>query len=154
MRGLLPAQEKAMTETQEALSTPPRVRLASRQIKWIVGGIVVAVAVGYLIFAAASGSAAYYMTIEELEERGSPNGNVRVAGNVVGESILWEPRDLRLEFDMVDESGRMTVVYKGSRPDMFRDEAELVVEGRLSPEGVFEARTLMLKCPSKYEEAD
>ena len=76
-----------------------------------------------------------------------------MSGHIVGESILWEPRDLRLEFDMVDESGRMSVVYDGSRPDMFRDEAELVVEGKLSPEGVFEARTLMLKCPSKYEEA-
>jgi cytochrome c-type biogenesis protein CcmE len=154
MRGPLPAQEKAMTETQEVLSTPPQVRLASRQIKWIVGGIIVAVAVGYLIFVAASGSAAYYVTIAQLHERGPSQRNVRVAGNVVGESIVWEPRDLRLEFDLVDESGRMSVVYKGSRPDMFRDEAELVVEGKLSPEGVFEARTLMLKCPSKYEEAD
>jgi cytochrome c-type biogenesis protein CcmE len=154
MRGLLPAQEKEMTETQDVLNKPTRVHLTSKQVKWIVGGTIVAVAVGYLLFSAASGSAAYYVTIGELEERASPDRNVRVAGNVVGESILWEPRDLRLEFDMVDESGRMTVVYNGSRPDMFRDEAELVVEGKFSPEGVFEARTLMLKCPSKYQEAE
>ena len=142
-----------MTETQDVLNKPTRVHLTSRQVKWIVGGIIVAVAVGYLVLSAASGSAAYYMTISEVHEQGPSKRNVRVAGNIVGESILWEPRDLRLEFDMVDESGRMSVVYDGSRPDMFRDEAELVVEGKLSPEGVFEARTLMLKCPSKYEEA-
>jgi cytochrome c-type biogenesis protein CcmE len=143
-----------MTETQDVFNKPTRVHLTSRQVKWIVGGLIVAVAVGYLVFVAASGSAAYYVTIAELYERGPSQRNVRVAGYIVGESILWEPRDLRLEFDMVDESGRMTVVYSGSRPDMFRDEAELVVEGKLLPEGVFEARTLMLKCPSKYEEAD
>jgi cytochrome c-type biogenesis protein CcmE len=143
-----------MTETQDVFNKPTRVHLASRQVKWIVGGLIVAVAVGYLVFVAASGSAAYYVTIAELYERGPSQRNVRVAGCIVGESILWEPRDLRLKFDMVDESGRMTVVYSGSRPDMFRDEAELVVEGKLLPEGVFEARTLMLKCPSKYEEAD
>jgi cytochrome c-type biogenesis protein CcmE len=143
-----------MTETQDVFNKPTRVHLTSRQVKWIVGGLIVAVAVGYLVFVAASGSAAYYVTIAELYERGPSQRNVRVAGNIVGESILWEPRNLRLEFDMVDESGRMTVVYSGSRPDMFRDEAELVVEGKLLPEGVFEARTLMLKCPSKYEEAD
>ena len=142
-----------MTETQDVLNRPTRVHLTSRQVKWIVGGLIAAVAVGYLIFVAASGSAAYYVTIAELHERGPSQRNVRVAGDIVGESILWEPRDLRLEFDMVDESGRMSVVYKGARPDMFRDEAELVVEGKLSSEGVFEARTLMLKCPSKYEEA-
>jgi cytochrome c-type biogenesis protein CcmE len=143
-----------MTETQDVFNKPTRVHLTSRQVKWIVGGLIVAVAVGYLVFVAASGSAAYYVTIAELYERGPSQRNVRVAGYIVGESILWEPRDLRLKFDMVDESGRMTVVYSGSRPDMFRDEAELVVEGKLLPEGVFEARTLMLKCPSKYEEAD
>jgi cytochrome c-type biogenesis protein CcmE len=80
--------------------------------------------------------------------------NVRVAGFVVGESIVWEPRDLHLAFELTDESGQLSVVYKGARPDMFRDEAEVVVEGKMGPDGVFEARTMMLKCPSKYEEAD
>ena len=115
---------------------------------------VIAATVAYLIFVAASGSTAYYVTIQEIQEQGASQRNVRVAGNIVEESILWEPRDLRLEFEIVDESGRMAVVYNGSRPDMFRDEAELVVEGKLSPDGIFEARTLLLKCPSKYEEAD
>jgi cytochrome c-type biogenesis protein CcmE len=37
---------------------------------------------------------------------------------------------------------------------MFRDGAEVVLEGRYTTEGVFEARTMLLKCPSKYEEAN
>jgi cytochrome c-type biogenesis protein CcmE len=78
---------------------------------------------------------------------------VRVAGFILGESIVWEPRRLRLSFDIVDEEGQLSVVHEGSRPDMFRDGAEVVVEGRLAPEGVFQAHTLLLKCPSKYEEA-
>ena len=80
--------------------------------------------------------------------------NVRVAGYVVGESIVWEPRDLHLAFDMTDESGKLSVVYSGARPDMFRDQAEVVVEGKMGQDGVFEARTMLLKCPSKYEEAE
>ena len=143
-----------MSETQDILTKPKGLHLTGKQIKWIVGGIVVALAVGYLVFVAASGSAAYYVTIQEIQEQGPSQRNVRVAGNIVGESILWEPRNLRLEFDIVDETGKMAVVYNGSRPDMFRDEAEVVVEGKLSPDGIFEARTIMLKCPSKYEEAD
>jgi cytochrome c-type biogenesis protein CcmE len=94
------------------------------------------------------------VTIQEAQGQGPSKRNVRVSGTIVGESIVWEPRDMLLGFDIVDESGRMSVVYNGARPDMFRDQAELVVEGKLSPEGIFEARTIVLKCPSKYEEAD
>jgi cytochrome c-type biogenesis protein CcmE len=141
----------------ESLATPnlSRKRLSGRRLKFLIGGLVVVVVVGYLVFSAARGSAAFYLTIDELRHQESSSvRNVRVVGFVVGESIVWEPRDLRLAFDMVDESGQLSVVYKGARPDMFRDEAEVVVEGKMGPDGVFEARTMLLKCPSKYEEAE
>ena len=142
-----------MIETQDlVVGTQTRKRLTSRRLKFVIGGLIIALVAGYLIFTAAQGSVAFYLTVQEIQQQGPSARNVRVAGNVVGESIVWEPRDLRLEFDIVDESGRLHVVYSGSRPDMFRDEAEVVVEGKLGPEGTFEARTMLLKCPSKYEE--
>jgi cytochrome c-type biogenesis protein CcmE len=145
-----------MIETQELEhpQTQPRKRLTSKQVKWLVGGLLIALTVGYLIFSAASGSASYYVTIDELQHMELSRRNVRVAGYVIGDSIVWEARDLRLAFEMEDESGRLAVRYKGPRPDMFRDQAEVVVEGKLASDGVFEARTMLLKCPSKYEEAD
>jgi cytochrome c-type biogenesis protein CcmE len=140
----------------ETLDTPVKggKRLSGKQLKFLVGGLVIVLVVGYLIFSAARGSAAYYLTVQELHEQGPSVRNVRVSGFVVGESIVWEPRDLHLAFDMVDESGQLSVVYSGARPDMFRDQAEVVVEGKMGPDGVFEARTMLLKCPSKYEEAE
>jgi cytochrome c-type biogenesis protein CcmE len=140
----------------ETPSTPSRSekRLSGKRLKFLIGGLVVALVVGYLIFSAARGSAAYYLTIDELQQQGSAVRNVRVAGFVVGESIVWEPRDLHLAFELTDESGQLPVVYSGARPDMFRDQAEVVVEGKMGPDGVFEARTMLLKCPSKYEEAE
>ena len=145
-----------MIETQELEHTPvqSRKRLTSKQVKWLVGGLLIALTAGYLIFSAASGSVAYYVTIDKVQHMEPSGRNVRVAGNVVGESIVWEARDLRLAFEMVDESGQLAVRYKGPRPDMFRDQAEVVIEGKLADDGVFEARTMLLKCPSKYEEAD
>jgi cytochrome c-type biogenesis protein CcmE len=142
-----------MVETQDVMvGDSSRKRLSRRRLKFLIGGLVIALVAGYLIFSAAQGSAAFYLTIDEIQRQGPSARNVRVAGNVVGESIVWEARDLRLEFDVVDESGRLPVVYSGSRPDMFRDEAEVVLEGELGADGVFEARTMLLKCPSKYEE--
>jgi cytochrome c-type biogenesis protein CcmE len=142
-----------MAEAGNVAGEPKGKRLTGRQTKWIIGGVVVAVTVGYLVFVAARGAIAYYVTVAELRESGLSGRNVRVAGNIVEGSIVWDPRGMRLAFDLVDGSGQMPVVYSGPRPDMFRDGAELVVEGRLSAEGIFEAHTLLLKCPSKYEEA-
>ena len=69
------------------------------------------------------------------------------------QSIIWEARDLVLQFEIADESGSLPVVYHGSRPDVFRDGAEVVIEGQHTVRGAFEAQTLLLKCPSKHEEA-
>jgi cytochrome c-type biogenesis protein CcmE len=140
-----------VVETEDP-TVPKRKRPPSKNARWLIGGLILALAVGYLVFTAARGSAAYYLTIEELQQRGPSSRNVRVAGNTLGESIVWTPREQRLEFEIVDQSGRLPVIYSGSRPDMFRDQAEVVVEGKLGPDGVFEAHTMLLKCPSKYEQ--
>jgi cytochrome c-type biogenesis protein CcmE len=145
--------ENKMIETETTARTKAVKRLSSKTVKFLIGGILVALTAGYLIVNAAQGSAAYYMTISEVQEQGAQKRNVRVAGNIVGESIVWEPRDLLLQFTIADDGGQMPVVYHGARPDMFRDDAELVIEGKLGEDGVFQARTIILKCPSKYEEA-
>jgi cytochrome c-type biogenesis protein CcmE len=142
-----------MVEAQDLEGTHQQKRLAGRQRKFLIGGLILVAAIGYLIFAAARGSAAYYVTISELTEQGPSARSVRVAGNVVGESIVWEARGQLLQFEITDEGGLLPVSYHGSRPDMFRDGAEVVVQGKLTSDGVFDARTMLLKCPSKYEEA-
>lgn len=140
-----------MAGPQERENTPLQQRLTGKG-KFLVGGLIIVLTVGYLIFTAARGSAAYYVTVGELANQGSSSRNVRVVGNVIGESIVWEARDQRLQFELTDGSGLLPVSYHGARPDMFRDGAEVVVEGKLNPEGTFEAQSMLLKCPSKYEE--
>jgi cytochrome c-type biogenesis protein CcmE len=141
-----------MVEAREVAVTGSQNRLGGK-LKYLIGGVIILLTVGYLVFTAARGSAAYYVTISELLETGSSARRVRVTGNVIGESIVWEARDQRLQFEITDQHGTLPVSYHGSRPDMFRDGAEVVVEGKLGPDGAFEASTMLLKCPSKYEEA-
>lgn len=128
-------------------------RPTARQTKLLIGGFIVALTVVYLIFTAARGSTAYYLSVEELKAQGPSARNVRVAGTIMGQSIVWKPRDLVLQFEIADESDTLPVVYLGPRPDMFRDGAEVVIEGQYTSQGTFQAHTLLLKCPSKYEEA-
>jgi len=121
--------------------------------KFIIGGIVIVVAIGWLIFSSIGGSSSYYLTVAELRAEGPSERVRRVSGTIVGESIDWNPRELVLKFEIEDTSGQLPVIYHGPRPDMFRDGAQAVIEGKYGMDGVFRAGNLLLKCPSKYEEA-
>ena len=48
-------------------------------------------------------------------------------------------------------SQTIEVNYSGAVPDTFKAGAEVIVEGGMGPEGQFKAKTLMTKCPSKYQ---
>jgi cytochrome c-type biogenesis protein CcmE len=48
---------------------------------------------------------------------------------------------------------RMEVVYNGPKPDLLRDEAQAIITGKMGEDGKFIASELLLKCPTKYEEA-
>jgi cytochrome c-type biogenesis protein CcmE len=121
--------------------------------KFFIGGAIIVLAVGYLIVSSIGGSTAYYLTVEEVRAEGPSERPVRVAGTVTGESIEWNAQELMLKFKIADNSGSLAVIYNGPRPDMLRDDAEVVVEGKYVEGGSFEANNLLLKCPSKYESA-
>lgn len=123
--------------------------------KIIVGGIVILLAVAYLIVAALPSGTAYYITVSELQEMGAQaqERQTRVSGNVVPGTIVRSAASQNVRFQVEDESGRLTVVYTGVVPDIFGDEAQVVVEGTQGANGVYRAHTLLAKCPSRFEEA-
>ena len=142
-----------MEKSQTTSTNTPKRPNRGKRLKIIGGAVVIVLTVAYMVFSAAKGSAAYYLTVEELFEKGPSDQNVRVAGLIVDDSITWRDRDLVLEFQIADDSGTLPVTYRGPRPDMFKDGGEVVVEGKYVGDEGFDAQTLMLKCPSKYEEA-
>jgi cytochrome c-type biogenesis protein CcmE len=97
---------------------------------------------------------------------------------VVGDSIQYDPQTLALSFTIanvpadnkqIEAQGglatvlhdavtdpartRMQTVYMGPKPDLLRDEAQAIMTGHIGDDGVFYADELLLKCPTKYEEA-
>src|SRR5215467_3927094 len=98
------------------------------------------------------GSMVYYLTVSEFLSH-PPSGlddHFRVNGRVVPGSITRQSGVLGAGFRMTDGKSVLPVVFRKELPDTFVDEAEVVVEGQMK-EGVFEAHTLLAKCPSKYE---
>lgn len=144
-----------MSAPTQAEARPGSTANKPKQTKFLVGGLVVVLVIGYLIFSNLSGAAHYYLTVAEIKARGPSNRIVRVNGIVDGDSIQYDLRTLTLRFDLVDDSGRLPVVHHDVMPDMLRDGADAVIEGKYREDGAFEVNPngLLLKCPSKYEEA-
>ena len=117
-------------------------------LKWGAPIAVVAACVGYLIYSASGGSSEYYLTVAEL--RSHPQaGDVRVAG-VVQNDVVKSDGGLRVTFTEKDATASMPVAYEGSLPDIFQPGITVVAEGKLGTDGVFHARTLLAKCPSRF----
>ena len=148
--------------------------------KFMIGGILILGAVVFLIWSSTVATSEYFLTVNELNEKGSKivDKNLRVSGAVLGDSIQYDADSLTLTFEVAHVPGdnaeieaegglaevlhqaaidpsrqRMKVVYAGVMPDLLRNEAQAIMTGHLGADGIFYADELLLKCPTKYEEA-
>ena len=120
--------------------------------RFLFGGIIVIIAIGFLSYTGFQSSATYYFTVSELIEQGSSihGEQVRVNGQIVPGSVEQEPGELTLMFTITEGRESLPVVYQGVVPDSFQVGGDIVVEGSIDSGGIFQATTLMPKCPSKY----
>jgi cytochrome c-type biogenesis protein CcmE len=154
--------------------------MSGGRTKFIIGGLLILAAVIYLVVSATKASAEYFMTISELQAKGAnvTNRNLRISGAVVGDTIQYDPKTLTLTFMVADmpadnnqieaQGGlaavlhqavidptrkRLEVIYNGAKPDLLRDEAQAIMTGHMGQDGKFYADELLLKCPTKYQDA-
>lgn len=119
-------------------------------------GALVVTIIGVLALLATSGineSKTYYKTISELNKMGhrAMVQRVRVGGDVEDGSIIRNGREV--SFVLHQDTLKLKVVYSGMDPlpDTFKGGAQALADGRLGPDGVFEASKIQAKCASKYE---
>jgi len=148
--------------------------------KFVIGGILILGAVVFLIWSSTAATQEYFLTVNELDAKGSSivDKNVRVSGAVIGDTIQYDAQSLTLTFEVAHVPGdnaaletegglaialheavidpsraRIKVVYVGPKPDLLRNEAQAIMTGRMGEDGIFYAEELLLKCPTRYEEA-
>lgn len=148
--------------------------------KFLIGGLLVIGAIAYLIITTMQSTAQYFYTVEEIKAKGSSivGQNLRASGAVLGDTITYDPTTLTITFEMAHvtadnreieaqgglaaalhnavsrpDAQRVKVVYVGPRPDLLQHEAQAIVTGKLGEDGVFYADELLLKCPTRYDEA-
>ena len=111
---------------------------------------------GYLLFSGFSQNSVYFMEVSEaLAMTPDELGSARLFGTVKAGRIERHEEGLGVTFILEDAKNKqmvLPVVYKGAVPDTFKAGAEVIVEGNIDgATKAFQARTLMTKCPSKYE---
>jgi cytochrome c-type biogenesis protein CcmE len=134
----------------------------SKGLQIAIGAALVAGLLGwYGLSQVSEGGFVYYQTLAEFRAGGEPGQPARVHGFVVPGSIERDVAAKRVSFRVQETAphaggsaeGALPVIYAGlETPDLFKDGAEVVVEGRLAaPAGPFHATNLLAKCPSKFE---
>lgn len=169
-----------MDLAQNRAASTTRARPAGSRAKFVIGGLLIVGAVVLLIVQTLGNTQQYFLTVQELQEKGAVMNNreIRISGAVIGDTIQYDPQTLTLRFEIahtpgdqkeVDAAGglamvlhkavkdptapRLLVEYKGVMPDLLKNEAQAIMTGKMGDDGVFRATELLLKCPTKYEDA-
>lgn len=123
---------------------------------WMKFGLLVTAIVGTLAWLAAGGineTKTYYKTISEVAAMGDRayDSRLRVGGDVEPGSIVRDGKEVR--FVLKQDARKLNVVYTGTEPlpDTFRDSSQALADGKMRPDGTFQATRIQAKCASKYE---
>ena len=110
----------------------------------------------FMLWSALSEGTMYHLNVSEAVAMPSEKLKSARLFGVAADDIVRPENGLGASFTLLDlehpEKG-IRVHYRGVLPDTFDKGAEVIVEGRM--EGAdFNAKTLMTKCPSKYEKSN
>ena len=119
--------------------------------KFVVGIVVVALALAYMIYAGVTQSAVYFVTPSELRASTTPGKVYRLGGMVEKGTVRWTPANLDLSFSLTDGQARVPVRHHGTPPDLFGEGRGAVVEGRWHSEGYFQATQILAKHSEEYK---
>jgi cytochrome c-type biogenesis protein CcmE len=133
--------------------------MPEKQKRWVLplALALVLLGAGALVFSGLKESSVYFLNVSEaLSLEPGKLQQARLFGTV-HEEFSMAPSALGVNFRLLDKddgSKSMMVRYEGAVPDTFKAGVEVIVEGAYAPaENVFQARTLLTKCPSKYKKA-
>ena len=129
--------------------------MTHRNIKIGATLAVLALAFAGLLWSTLSEGTEYFKHVDEvMANRQAWEGKpLQLHGYVVPGSILQKPNTLEYRFKVQNNGAVIDAAYTGVVPDTFKDEAEVVLRGKLTSNGFqTDKNGVVAKCPSKYVE--
>jgi len=108
-----------------------------------------AVAAGLTFYALGQQTSYFYMPADLLAQQAAAGERIRLGG-LVQQGSIERGEGTHVKFVVADSENEVPVVYDGILPDLFREEQGVVIEGRMGPDGVFVADTVLAKHDENY----
>ena len=125
-----------------------------RAVRIGLTALVLLLGFGGLLWSTLREGTEYYKHVDEVMAHPDAwyGKRLQLHGFVVPDSIMRRRDSLDYRFEVHSKGAVVPATYSGIVPDTFKDEAEVVLKGTLTPDGFQVAPNgVMAKCPSKYE---
>ena len=120
-----------------------------RRLSVIAGlGVVVAAAVGLILFALRD-QIVFFYSPTEIHEKAVAAGTPMRLGGLVKEGS-WKKSGDQNDFVVTDGTTDMVAHFTGILPDLFREGQGVVIEGAMAGDGSFAATNVLAKHDEKY----
>lgn len=104
-----------------------------------------------LVLSAFQQNLVFFHTPSEVAEGKAPmERTFRIGGLVEEGSVAREPDGYTVRFAITDTAQVIPVTYRGSLPSMFEEGKGAVVQGKLGPDGLFQASEVLAKHDENY----
>ena len=121
-----------------------------RRFAWILVGLAALGVAVALVLNAFRSNLVFFFSPSQVVANEAPVGRpFRIGGLVEVGSVVRETNSLSVKFVVTDTAQRVTVVYTGILPDLFKEGKGVVAQGQLK-DGVFEAREVLAKHDENY----
>ena len=125
--------------------------MSSKAVKIAVTCVVLAAALGGLLYTTLSDGTEYYMHVDEVMTDPSAWQGKHLQLHGFVNDLRQRPNSLDYRFQVQNNGKVITASYSGVVPDTFKNGSEVVLKGRLHG-GDFqvEPNGVLAKCPSRY----
>lgn len=118
---------------------------------FIVTGLAsLAIAAALVLNAFNSNLVFFFSPTQVLANEAPKNRSFRIGGLVEVGSVQRSSQGLTIHFVVTDMAKKVPVTYTGLLPDLFKEGKGVVAQGRLSPDGVFQAEQVLAKHDENY----
>jgi cytochrome c-type biogenesis protein CcmE len=122
-----------------------------KRIAFIAAGIVcLGVAVALVLNAFQSNLVFFHSPSDVIAGKAPKDRTFRVGGMVEPGTVKRVGDGLTVQFVVTDTAKTIPVAYTGTLPDLFREGKGVVAQGKLRPDGVFQASEVLAKHDENY----
>jgi cytochrome c-type biogenesis protein CcmE len=123
----------------------------AKRIAMVIGGLAALGTAASLILAAFQQNLVFFFTPSQVAANEAPQGKTfRIGGMVEKGSVARLSDGVTVRFLVTDTAKTIPVVYRGALPDLFREGKGVVAQGRVGPDGVFQATEILAKHDENY----